>query len=322
VTASFRAENLMSPDRRFLRAGIWDLPAGAHPRAICVLLPGLTEFLEKYEEVAGELQARGFLPVGLDWRSQGASERRGRGNRAVHVTSFEEYDYDLAILMKTVVEPIQLEQTTPSGDRLPVIALSHSMGGQLLLRYLREHPRRFTMAVAVAPLLEINTGEYSQGMAEIVTMAMNLRRPSTRFVFGVEDHDPMELSFEANRVTSDPARHARNRDLLKAQPFLRVYGPTFGWLRAAFAAMRRTRKPEFAKSIQTPLLMFGAGKDHVVRTAPIRDFAARLPHGRYVEIADSQHEILMETDAIRAQFWTAFDEFTDAELARVAVSAA
>jgi lysophospholipase len=322
VTASFRAETLMSPDRRLLRAGIWDLPKDTLPRAICVLLPGLTEFLEKYEEVANELRARGFLPVGLDWRSQGASERRGRNNRAIHVVSFEEYDYDLAILMKTIVEPLQTAQASHQGARLPVIALGHSMGGHILLRYLREHPRRFALGVAVAPLLEINTGDYSQGLAEIVTMAMNFRRPSTQLVFGMDKHDPKELAFADNRVTSDPGRHDRNRDFLKAQPFLRVYGPTFGWLRAAFRAMRAARRPAFAKAIQTPLLMFGAGRDRVVRTAPIRAFAGLLPHGHYVEIAESEHEILMETDSIRGQFWAAFDAFTAAELARAKEGAA
>jgi len=34
-----------------------------------------------------------------------------------------------------------------------------------------------------------------------------------------------------------------------------------------------------------------------------------MPHGRYLEIENSQHEILNERDVIRAQFWQAFDAF-------------
>jgi len=37
---------------------------------------------------------------------------------------------------------------------------------------------------------------------------------------------------------------------------------------------------------------------------------ARLPNGRYVEIGDAEHEILMENDSIRHRFWEAFDSFT------------
>src|SRR4051812_31176055 len=96
IVASFRAVTLMTPDQRHLRAGIWDLPEGTPKRAICLLLNGHTEFLEKYDEVAGELRARGFDVVSLDWRGQGASERRSYGNRSGHIGNFEEYDADLA----------------------------------------------------------------------------------------------------------------------------------------------------------------------------------------------------------------------------------
>jgi lysophospholipase len=82
VTSRFRVKTLIAPDKRQLRAGFWDLPEGMEPRGICLVLQGLTEFLEKYGETADELTARGFLVVSIDWRSQGASERHRSGNRA------------------------------------------------------------------------------------------------------------------------------------------------------------------------------------------------------------------------------------------------
>ncbi len=60
------------------------------------------------------------------------------------------------------------------------------------------------------------------------------------------------------------------------------------------------------------MLVCGAGKDRIVLTPAIRDFAHRLPHGTYVAFADSEHEILMENDSIRARFWKAFDDFAAA----------
>jgi len=56
--------------------------------------------------------------------------------------------------------------------------------------------------------------------------------------------------------------------------------------------------------------VFGAGRDRIVDTEATREFAARLPNGRYVEIGDAEHEILMENDSIRHRFWEAFDSFT------------
>ncbi len=306
VDLPFRAQTVLTPDRRQLRAGVWELPEGAARRGICVLLNGHTEFLEKYGEVAGELCARGFHVVSLDWRGQGASERQVYGNRAGHVGQFEEYDLDLSALLLQTVEPFQRTLAAP----LPVMALGHSMGAHILLRQLHEHPRRFVCAVLGAPMIEISTGSHSVTMVALMTALMNLYRPSKRFVFGLEERDPLDLRFEDNVVTSDRGRFERNQDLLRKQPFLRINGPTFGWLGAAFRSMRRMRGKGYAEEITTPLLVFGAGQDAVVHSDAIRSFCQRLPNARYVEIEAARHEILQETDEIRHQVWSEFDAFT------------
>ena len=35
---------------------------------------------------------------------------------------------------------------------------------------------------------------------------------------------------------------------------------------------------------------------------------AQLPDAKHITIDDAKHEILMEVDPLRAQFWAAFDE--------------
>jgi lysophospholipase len=309
VSQAFRILTAITPDKIHLRAGVWEVPEGVKARGICVLLHGMSEFLEKYGEVAGELGHRGFIVASFDWRSQGASERRRAGNRASHVGTFEEYDRDLAAMLLQIVEPMQ--RIAP----LPVFGLAHSMGGQILLRFLHEHPRRFTCAVLVAPMLEIETGKYSPQVTKTVALAFNLRRPSTRLLFGTEERDPLDVGFEGNVLTSDRARFERTRGLLKQQPFLRVHGPTFGWLGAAFRSIAHVRRRGFAEDIVTPTLVFGSGRDRVVKTSVTRDYVKRMAHARYVEIDEAEHEILMEKDSIRAHFWSEFDAFIDAQLA-------
>ena len=258
------------------------------------------------------LGSRGLDVVSLDWRGQGASERQVYGNRAGHVGAFEEYDMDLSALMLQLVEPIQRSLPVP----LPVIALGHSMGAHILLRYLHDHPRRFVCAVLLAPMIEIDTGRFSPATAVFVTSMLNLYRPSKRYIFGVEQRDPLELRFEDNAVTSDRGRFDRTQNMLRQQPFLRINGPTFGWLGAAFHSMRLMRKKTYAEEILTPLLVFGAGEDRVVRTEAIHTLCQSLPNARYVEIEGAKHEILMESDAIRARFWAEFDTFVDLHIAQ------
>ena len=163
-------------------------------------------------------------------------------------------------------------------------------------------------------MLDVHTGKYSPQQVRLITSLINLRKPSTRLVFGVEERDPLYLTFEDNAVTSDRTRFEHTQKLLKAQPFLRIFGPTFGWLGAAFHSMSRMRRKSYAEGINTPLLVFGAGRDRVVHVQAIRNFVKNLAKARYVEIENAEHEILMENDSIRARFWKEFDAFVAEQL--------
>ena len=52
----------------------------------------------------------------------------------------------------------------------------------------------------------------------------------------------------------------------------------------------------------------------VVVSADCHWLMQRLPNARYVGLNDAEHEILMERDSIRAQFWAAFDGFVAEQL--------
>lgn len=301
----FKAQGLQAPDGLGLRAGKWDVPEGTEPRAVCVLLQGFTEFLEKYDEVTEELNSRGFVVVSVDWRSQGASERGARDINIGHVGDFGEYDLDLAVLFQKLAAPLNL----------PVIALAHSMGAHILLRELHANPRRFLCAALVAPMIDIVVEKYPPWMMNILCLILNFRVASKRPLPMTVERDPLTMTFEENRVTSDPKRYESTRAKLKKQPFLRISGPSFGWLGAALYSMRHINRQSFADDIATPLIIFGAGKDRIVKTEAIRSYVNWLPNVEYVEIEDSEHEILMEKDSIRKRFWNSFDRFVETQLA-------
>ncbi len=186
------------------------------------------------------------------------------------------------------------------------------MGGHILLRTLHDRPRIFSGAVLSAPMQAISTRGVPVWAANLMTRTMNAMGRSQEWVMGMEARDPIKLKFEDNLVTSDRIRWARARDLIVRNPELRLAGPTWGWLKAADASMALEAAPGYAEAIETPVLVCGAGKDRICLTPAIRDFAHRLPHGKYIEFEDSQHEILMENDSIRTRFWKAFDDFAAA----------
>jgi lysophospholipase len=281
-----------------LRAGVF--AAQQETRGVCLLLHGQTEFIEKYEEVIGELNARGFTVATFDWRGQGGSARALSDPLKSYVKDFTQFDDDLQSFLEQVVNPMS--------DASP-LALAHSMGAHILLRTLHGRPSSFRAAVLTAPMLAVSTRGYPGWLARIVTALYSGLGQGGEFAWGMAERDPFRITFDTQLVTSDRARFTHTQDFLKHHPDLRLAGPTWGWLEAAYRSMARVNAPGFAEAIPMPVLVCGAGKDRIVLTEAERAFAARLPHGQYLDLADSEHEILMENDSIRARFWAAFDGF-------------
>lgn len=273
-----------------------DVPA----RGTCVLLNGQTEFIEKYFEVIDELRGRGFQVATMDWRGQGDSTRATEDSRKSFVGDFSEYDQDLDTLMNWIVTPMLSPGEKP-------VALAHSMGAHNLLRALVKRPASFGPCVLSAPMIATSFRGQREFLVRAVTAFQMWRGRRTDWVWGMEARDPHKMNFAGQLVTSDPQRFERTQTLLREHPDLRLAGATWGWLAAALASMDWLRRQ--AGSITTPLLVVGAGKDRICITPAAKAFARAAPHADYVEIEDAEHEILMERNPIRAEFWAAFDAF-------------
>ena len=296
---SFQPRFITASDGRRLRTAVF----GAKPqtRGVCVLLQGQTEFIEKYEEVIAELNARGFTVATFDWRGQGGSSRGLPDLLPAHVRDFAEYDDDLKSFLDEVVRPI---------SDTPPLALAHSMGAHILLRTLHDRPGAIRAAALSAPMIAVSARGYPAWLARFVTAGYNALGRGNDFAWGMAQRDPFLITFDTQLVTSDRERFARAQKSLSDHPDLRLAGPTWGWLEAAYRSMARMADPAFARATLTPLLVCAPGKDRICLTSATSDFASRLPHGTYLELEDSEHEILMENDSIRSRFWVAFDAFT------------
>ncbi|MCK9686261.1 bifunctional alpha/beta hydrolase/class I SAM-dependent methyltransferase [Scleromatobacter humisilvae] len=69
-----------------------------------------------------------------------------------------------------------------------------------------------------------------------------------------------------------------------------------------------------AAAIDTPVLMLAADQDHVVKTAPQREFFERLssPSKRFVQLRDCRHAIFYESEPVRAEAIAHCRAFIDA----------
>lgn len=288
---------LATRDKLTLRAARWS--GGPKSRGTITILPGRAEFIEKYFEVVGELLDRSFDVAVLDWRGQGLSDRLLRDRRKGHVRHFRAYDLDLDALRVEVLEPF---------CRPPWFALGHSMGGAILLAQARAGRSPFERMVLTAPMIDLKRLRFPRA-SRFVASALARLGFGTAFVPGGRGKPYMSAGFQGNVLTSDPGRHMRSAAILDFAPDLAIGDPTIGWINAAFRLMRQFEDAEFPRRILTPTLILAAGDDRVVDAPATEDFASRLKAGKFITLPYARHEILMEREPFREQFWAAFDAF-------------
>ena len=282
-----------------LRFARWRSALKERHGTVCVF-PGRTEFIEKYFEVVGELRRRGFAVAVLDWHGQGGSSRVLRNPLKGHVRDFARYEDDLALFMSDVVLP----DCPP-----PYYALAHSMGATVLLNAATDKGCWFSRMVLAAPMLKLVGLPVSQSAVWRFMNAAYFCGFGRNMVPGGMKEYLANQNFEGNPLTSDRERFFRNLSVLKAAPELAVGPPTIGWVRSALAAMAAIDSEKFPSRLRVPVLMLAAGDDRIVSSKAIEDLAFRLKVGSQILLRGARHEIMQERDAIREQFWAAFDAF-------------
>ncbi len=289
----------MTGDGASIRFGIWRR-VGGNLRGSVVLLNGRREFLEKYGETIGDLQRKEFDVYSFDWRGQGMSKRLLPDRLKGHIKNYDRYLQDLGDFINQIVKPNAVR---------PIVFLAHSMGAHIALRFMHDHPKVVYKAVLVAPLIDIIPSPYPKWLIEILTRLAVNTGFADAYVPGAKHKNPLQRTFEGNPLTSDPERYRVERIALDDNPDLALGGLTFGWLAATLKSISLLRRPGYVDRIKTPVLIVGAGKDRVVCAGAMKSVCSRMPDCRLRVIEGALHEVLMETDPIRQEFWHEFDMF-------------
>lgn len=298
VPDNYIVGTLKTRDGVSLRFARWQPPAGR--RGTVCLFQGRSEWIEKYFETVRDLRSRGFAVATIDWRGQGLSDRALAERRKGYVGDFSEYDIDLETFMHEIVLP----DCPP-----PIFALGHSTGAAILIRSAYRGHRWFDRMVLTAPLIALGGVDYSYGLGPLIVRALRLAGFGSMYVPRTDTSIVESRPFLGNILTTDPVRYARNAAILEAEPQLAVGAPTVAWMDATFRAMRMMQDRSFPGRIRQPMLIVAGGNDAIVSNTAIEDFSSLLRAGSQLVINGAQHEILMEQDRYRTQFWAAFDAF-------------
>jgi lysophospholipase len=125
------------------------------------MLPGRSEYVEKYGRTARDLASAGYATLTVDWRGQGLSDRRCADPMLGHVDDFGEYQTDLDALIACAAA-----ENLPR----PWYLLPHSMGGCIALRALsRGLP--FNAVAFSAPMWGIMMSQALRPVATLLSSA-------------------------------------------------------------------------------------------------------------------------------------------------------
>jgi lysophospholipase len=282
-----------------LRYARWP-PNRSPVRGTVVVLHGRTEFIEKYFETVGDLRRRGFAVAMFDSRGQGGSTRLLRNPRKGHVRDFADHVNDFETIMQEVVLP----DCPP-----PYHVLGHSTGGTIALLSAGRLRTQIDRMVLTAPLLALSYGS-PKWLARTTGFLMHFGLGEA-FAPGAGVSLIQNQPFAGNLLTSDPERFQRALAVVEAEPSMGVGGATIGWVNAAMRACCRMAEPDFADMVPMPVLIALGGSDTVVSNHAVEEFARRVKTVAHLRIPGARHEILMETNQYRDQFWVAFDAFIE-----------
>ena len=263
----------------------------AGDKGTVLLLPGRTECVEKYGRAAGDLVARGFSVITIDWRGQGLADRPLPDRATGHVGTFAEYQDDLDAM---------LAEAGRAGLPQPYFMLAHSMGGCIGLRGLmRGLPVK--AAVFSAPMWGIAMAAWLRPVATVVSALAAPLGLVTRYAPSTSAQTYLlQFPFEGNVLTTDREMWDYMRRQVAEAPDLALGGPSIGWLKQALqecAALAALPAPK------VPAICALGTAEKVVDVPPVHLRMAGWSNGQLDLYPGAEHEIMMEGAAARKRFF-------------------
>ena len=253
-------------------------------RGAIVISHGFTEFARKYSEMAWYFLLAGYSVCILEHRGHGHSVHDVDNPSLVWIDDWHRYVSDLAAFADSVAREYACDK--------PLHLYCHSMGGGIGAAVLERYPALFDKAVLSAPMIAPVVG-MPTWIARIATGALCGLGFGKARVFGHTDFSP-ELDLDEHKGASE-ARvrwfHKQRVDDVACQ----TNAATFEWAHQAMALSRAILKPDMCGAIETPMLLFQAGRDIWVLNGPQDDFVERVREGggsiEKVRYGQSLHEI-------------------------------
>ena len=269
-----------------VRIAIWTDHAA--PKGTVLILPGRTEYVEKYAGFAADMAARGFASLAIDWRGQGLADRLLPDRRVGHIGRFPDYQRDFKAL---------LEVARNVGAPQPWFLIGHYMGGGIGLRSVIDGAPVAACAFT-GPMWGIRLTPWVRPFATAYARLLSITGRGTGYAPSTATRNyVLSAPFDDNVLTTERALWDMLRHQITTVPDLELAGPSVHWVSQA---LRETAHLHRLPSPDLPCLTLVGGHERIIDVPRVQDRMARWPKGRLVIMPGAEHEVLMETPATRA----------------------
>jgi len=266
-----------------------------------VILPGFTEFCEKYAHVAQKMVNLGHDCLIIDWPGQGRSGHLGSQPLMVHCERFSGH-----------IDALDQLLVAAGWRQKPFHFLAHSMGGHLALLSSQRFAKQLqTIALSAPMILPRPRPIWAIRLLGLVLGACGFNRHYTPLTT-IPSVESLQQFDERNLLTTDEAGYLWQTYWFFEMPELRRYGASVGWVREAYrSAAYAVANPAFLKDTKTPVLIMMAEKEQVVSNSKMSYAASHLPNADLIEIKGAKHELFNETSKIDDDVWDHLTRFWD-----------
>ncbi len=265
-------------------------PPDENSRGIVVILPGLSEFGEKYIETARFLSKHAYGVYIIDWAYQGRSTRLKVNPHKRHSDGYEADLSDLDYFIKNIIN-----------TDTNLFMLAHSMGGNIGLRYLIKNTDSFKAASLSAPMLGIKDLEYVSGLTKFILSLLMIFQ--LKYIPGGRDwHASARLDAQKDVFSNDPVRRQLHNKWCLADPTLQVGNVTLKWVYESLKSIDILKNKNLLQKINIPVLMATPEQELLVNNKAIEKASKIISQAKLLNLENSKHEILVETDEVRDKF--------------------
>lgn len=271
---------LKTSDNKRIRTAVWKTETA---RGTVFILPGRTEYCEKYAYVAGDLLDHNLSCIAIDWRGQGLADHFGRTQMVGHVENFQDFQHDL----RAVIDFAQ-SQSLPK----PWYMLAHSMGGAIGLRALMTD-HEFTAAAFSGPMWDIYLNPLLSLIAPPLSRLISATRLADTFAISTSQGSILlENEFQDNTLTTSEYAWNVMKAHMISRAELQLGGPSYRWLSQALTECRIL---SHMPSPQIPCLCLMGDNERIVCTHAVHKRMKNWPNGTLDIVSPGEHEVLMDT---------------------------